>query len=424
MVLAVVGGALALCGTEAGLRGASVRRVDLQASAAKRKGAGASKGFAPAPRRAAAEPPSCAPLDGFDDLYNWLASNGATRRVAVADFGGLRGAAAVDHIPEGEAVIAIPSHLAVDLGVEGADPLPGALELLRYWRGLVSPDESQGDLVTRARDLAPFLRSIPPPDSKDLTTTDFFSPEELQALQWQPLVAEAEARQQALEGAVAAQGSVDEAELRWARWVILSRVLTVVDTDARLARDARRKLLIPLVDMCNHNLNKVRPGGLGVRLVPRTPGRAGLGHVLSTASLVPLCLQGLTIPPPFPPLGQWNGIPSGRVGGDLKIIAARDIAAGEQVTIQYGGGSLSNDRMLAEYGFVDPAAADLDRAMLSAVARGPDGPALLGREAPLRATSLAEDRDLLQTLAPGSRLWTAVQFRMAMKRALAGQRPL
>mmetsp|Transcript_25789 Transcript_25789/g.86486 ORF Transcript_25789/g.86486 Transcript_25789/m.86486 type:complete len:153 (-) Transcript_25789:46-504(-) len=119
---------------------------------------------------------------------------------------------------------------------------------------------------------------------------------------------------------------------------------------------------------------------------------------------------------------QWNGIPSGRVGGNLKIIAARDIRRGEQVTIQYGAGMLSNDRMVAEYGFVDAAAAELDVQMLRRAARGPDAQSLVGPGAPLRATSVADDQALLKDASaclPGSRMATAVAFRLALKKALA-----
>lgn len=235
-------------------------------------------------------------LKGYEALYAWLDAGGASRRVAIADFAGLRGVMATEAIRQGEAIIAVPSTLALDLGVDGSDPLPAARAFLRAWQALRSA-RAGGTADSHALALAPFFDAIPPLDSADVCTPDFFSADELALLQWPPLQAEAAARARALQEAAEAAreaGELAHADgdagvqlLNWARWVVLSRVLTVQDalpppSSLAPARPAR-KLLIPLVDMCNHHLTKA------------------------------------------------NGIPSGRVGGDLKIIAARDIAIGEQV---------------------------------------------------------------------------------------------
>lgn len=409
------------------------RMVSLAAKKPSKAAAGGARGFGAQTSAAAAAPGAAAvPLAGYEALYAWLEAGGASRRVAIADFAGLRGVMATEDIAKGEAAISLPSALAVDLGADASDPLPAARAFVRAWQAMQAARAggvSAGSAP--ALGLAPFLDAIPPLGAADVSTPDFFSGAELRQLQWPPLEAEVAERARALRAAADAARAAGElggadAEgglrlLNWARWVVLSRVLTVQDalpTSALEHARPARKLLIPLVDMCNHHLSRA------------------------------------------------NGIPSGRVGGDLKIVAARDIARGEQVCacppcarpwphhasarpaahphpprarpspvpqvyIQYGGGSLSNDRLLAEYGFVDgsPPALQLDVQMLARALRAarPPGAGADGSPPPplptaaLAATTLGQDERLLADAGacpPGSRLAAAVRFRAALKRAL------
>merc|ERR1719353_2169341 len=172
---------------------------------------------------------------------------------------------------------------------------------------------------------------IPSADSGDCTTTDFFSPEELGLLQCPLVEAETRARGDILQGALERarrridSPSFDEPALRWATWVVVSRVLTVQGDPSELMP---HKLLIPLIDMFNHH-----------------PGSKGAAQVLS----------GRAVP-----------------GGSLRIVAGRDIPAGEQVFIQYGGGAIGSDRFLQDYGFLDrflpggatPASVEFDEAIV------------------------------------------------------------
>jgi hypothetical protein len=270
----------------------------------KAKAKSAGKGFgAPAAGAAAAAPPQ--PLAGYESFYAWLDAAGTTRRVAIANFGGLRGVMASEDIAEGEPIISVPSALAIDLGVEGEDPLPAARAFLRIWQSLQAArargaSAQLSSAERSALQLGPFIDAIPPLDSPDLSTPDFFAEGELAALQWPLLEADVEQRARALRdaadealasGELAAGGDASAVvrQLNWARWVVLSRVLTVQDAlpvgAAYGAPRAARKLLIPLIDMCNHHASR------------------------------------------------WNGIPSGRVGGGLSIIAATRISKGEQVRI-------------------------------------------------------------------------------------------
>ncbi|KAJ1634058.1 hypothetical protein T492DRAFT_865697, partial [Pavlovales sp. CCMP2436] len=108
-------------------------------------------------------------LAGYETLYAWLDAGGATRRVTIADFDGLRGVVATEPIAKGEAVISVPSALAIDLGVESAQA-----------RGPGEPCSAAEEGALR---ISPFLKAIPPIGSPDLSTPDFFTPEELAELQ-------------------------------------------------------------------------------------------------------------------------------------------------------------------------------------------------------------------------------------------------
>jgi len=287
----------------------------------------------------------------YDRLYEWLRSSSHTnlRKVAVADFDGLRGVMALQPIAKGEEIVSIPAEFAVDLGSESANPLPAAVRMLQ---------EKRADGGHRAV----YWELLPQPGSPDLCTADFFSEEELQMLQWPPLLEETSDRSAGLQRAVAAAESggggaaaFELQELRWAVWTVLSRVLTVLSPDG-----SGHKLLIPFMDMFNH--------------------RAGCKHYLT-----------------------------GRTDGRLRLVAGEPVAAGEQVHILYGTEATSNAELLGHYGFVDPGAAAADRALVRA---HPEAVAAL------RATTVAEDRALLDS--EDMRPYTeqlALRFRIAMKKA-------
>ena len=85
--------------------------------------------------------------------------------------------------------------------------------------------------------------------------------------------------------------------LKYATWLITSRVLNVQGY----------RLLIPFIDMCNHNRHS-------------------------------------------------TNVPTGAVGGDLKIKAGSDCAdinPGDEIAICYEGNVGGNDRFVQDYGFLD-----------------------------------------------------------------------
>ena len=115
---------------------------------------------------------------------------------------------------------------------------------------------------------------------------------------------------------------VTEEHLRWAVWLVTSRILTV---QGEQNTGESYRLMIPLIDMCNHDRASV--------------------HVLT----------GRAVP-----------------GGRLKILAGETVEAGSQVNIPYGGGVAGNDRFIQDYGILD--ATDGGFAFdVVAKARGPAG---------------------------------------------------
>jgi len=335
----------------------------------------------------------------YGALYAWLGTSPLTnlRKVAVADFDGLRGVMAMQDIGKGEEIVAIPATFAVDLGADGADAINAAQRLLATRAAELAPAyEPDEDELDQTEDVMPsspraaYWATLPPPDSADLCTPAFFKEEELAMLQWPPLVAETRQRAKQIrnaiggdegdegggQGGVAESGAESEAELsetrwlEWATWAVLSRVLTVQGppNGGGLGGGAPvgRKLLIPFIDMFNH--------------------RAGTKHYLT-----------------------------GRTDGMLKVVAGAPVRAGEQIFILYGVDSTSNQEFVSHYGFHDPSAtaATADRALVRA--RRDE----LGE---LSSTSEAEDEAALAaTPPPPYHHQLALRLRLSLKRAAAAE---
>ena len=94
-----------------------------------------------------------------------------------------------------------------------------------------------------------------------------------------------------------------ESHLQWASWIITSRVLTVQGPpESGIAN----RLLIPLIDMCNHDRDSP--------------------HILTGRAMT---------------------------GATLKVVAGVDVKAGDAINISYGGSVEGNDRFIQDYGFLD-----------------------------------------------------------------------
>jgi hypothetical protein len=181
--------------------------------------------------------------------------------------------------------------------------------------------------------------------------------------------------------------AVTEEHLRWAVWLVTSRVLTV---QGEAGTGESFRVMIPLIDMCNHDRSS------------------------------PHILTGRAVP-----------------GGTLKVVAGKKIEMGEQINIVYGGGVSGNDRFIQDYGFIDNfcngQADDISAKILLGKARILEGSGARGgrptfmpedeREIALAAlsqTTLADDMSLLaeksSEMADDVRI--ALEFRIGVKQAL------
>lgn len=340
-------------------------------------------------------------------LYDYLERVGAgsnLKRVGLGRFPlgddgttTIRGVVALRPIKKGEVIIGVPYEAALNLGAEGSDPTLPASSLLERVCGAASSTD------------APYLDTLPAYDDDDddgkgpydhLGSTDFFSDEALEELQFPTVRDETLRRRADAASRSAADAASREADgapplawrdgatpvaarhLAWAAWLVTSRVLTVQGpADDLRGVGAAFRLMIPLVDMCNHDRDSV--------------------HVLT----------GRAEP-----------------GGTLKVVAGSAVEAGEQINICYGGGVAGNDRFLQDYGFLDwnPAAYDIVAKQLLGTTRAAEKRTTAAeRETVLRTLETTTVEDDEARLAAGGLpedVRTAVEFRIGVKKALARAR--
>ena len=233
----------------------------------------------------------------------------------------LRGVIALRDIPKGEGIIEIPYEMAIDLGRESADPtLPATTLLQKYCTWRSKSDGPPGD-----KEYGDYFAMLPTDDH--LGSTDFFSDTALEMLQSPSIVEETMSRRELVKARYERDvepmaqmssnlyrwesGDTDDdsnkiatqSHLQWASWIITSRVLTVQGPPES---NTANRLLIPLIDMCNHDRDSP--------------------HVLTGRAMS---------------------------GGMLKVVAGIDVKKGDQINIGYGGGVEGNDRFIQDYGFLD-----------------------------------------------------------------------
>ena len=330
-------------------------------------------------------------------FYDYLEQQGAgdnLKRCALGYFllpntdVSLRGVVAMRDLKKGDVIITIPYEVAINLGPEGEDPTGPALEFLRDYCEVLGNEGSQSKNGKRSD----YYKMLPAFKGEDcLGSTDFFSEESLDALQSNTVKEETLKRrervkrrfEQEVDGNFPAwiDGTpVTKEHLQWAVWLVTSRVLTV-QGDAGEGRSY--KLLIPFLDMCNHD-----------RTSP---------HVLT-----------------------GRAVPS----GELKVVAGAAVKAGEQINICYGGGVAGNDRFIQDYGFLDPHKDGFDivaqqllgkRRILEGANAGKTMLEADREEAIrlLRSTSTAEDSSLLETASRVGGLRSAIEYRLGVKKALS-----
>eukprot|EP00593_Proboscia_inermis_P017175 CAMPEP_0171307268 /NCGR_PEP_ID=MMETSP0816-20121228/17280_1 /TAXON_ID=420281 /ORGANISM="Proboscia inermis, Strain CCAP1064/1" /LENGTH=420 /DNA_ID=CAMNT_0011789325 /DNA_START=212 /DNA_END=1474 /DNA_ORIENTATION=+ len=301
----------------------------------------------------------------------------------------IRGVVALNSIAKGEVILGIPYEMALNLGKESSDPTLPAYTLLQE----ICKDNNSRE---------PYIQMLPEFNGSDcLGSTDFFGDAALEALQ-HPMIQE-ETLERRSNTAARFERDVEpllsglsdgklftlpdgtpatERVLAWAVWLITSRVLTVQGPIPERGSPVGYRLMIPLLDMCNHDR--------------KSP------HVLT----------GRAEP-----------------GGLLKIIAGRDVEVGEQINICYGGGVAGNDRFIQDYGFLDDVeeAYDITAKQLKGmlpVMEGNGGSAYDRVETieALEDTTVEEDEVELAALGEQTGVEdvkSAIAFRIGLKKALA-----
>ncbi|KAI2499867.1 hypothetical protein MHU86_14605 [Fragilaria crotonensis] len=325
-------------------------------------------------------------------FYDFLEKNGAgdnLKRAALGYFPlpdgtQLRGVVALRDMKKGDVMIRIPYEIAINLGLEGEDPtMPGLSLLKQYCNAMNGVDEPNGV------DHTPYYRMLPEYKGSDcLGSTDFFSDEALEALQAPMVVTETlKRRERTKKGFESIEGPattwidgepMTEQHLRWAVWLITSRVLTVAGPEEE---NRSYRLMIPFLDMCNHDRSS------------------------------PHVLTGRAVP-----------------GGELKVVAGAPVQAGEQINICYGGGVAGNDRFLQDYGFLDSDVAFnivaqqllgkkriLEGANAGRTISSVDRDVAIER---LRMTSMLQDQDLLEKETDPA-VKSAILYRLGVKKALS-----
>lgn len=270
--------------------------------------------------------------------------------VARSKATGLRGLVALKPFKKNDIIISIPYESAIDLteaaGVEILDPFQAGLALLR----LLSDENVQ-------KRYRPYFDSLPKKGDSDVeSSTLFWDRSELDLLQF-PLAKAETLRRQTRIKEMADSAGVDEGDLRWAVWIVFSRVLSLEDAEGKV-----RQVLIPYFDFANH--------------------KSGSKH-----------------------------IPSGRaaLGSQLKLIAGEDIPVGDDIVFSYGAGMTSSDHLLQDYGFLEPSGtAQSDKILLAKLPNS--------YKEGLKDTSIQEDEAALQgeDLSPKARL--AIEFRLHLKK--------
>jgi len=336
-------------------------------------------------------------LEYYDYIEKGCTEFSNLKRVALAHFSsihpdightkGLRGVVALRPIKKNEIIIQIPYSMSINLGSDRTDVTVAALNLLRS----LCQYQSTSSMTTIFKSL-PSLNGV---DCKG--STDFFSMKALDALQFPPILKETLLRRENVRSRFEAQvqpktlllgndaeestllvlpdgSNVTEDHLRWAVWLVASRVITVQGpSDDEFTTPSCYKLLIPLIDMCNHDRNSP--------------------HILSGRATT---------------------------GGTLKIVAGCNIAAGDEITICYGGGVEGNDRFIQDYGFLDNHVDSFNIVARMLLAKGKfsssEIKSILER---FRESTIEEDEAELSKLELEADIRSAIQFRLGVKKALA-----
>jgi hypothetical protein len=294
---------------------------------------------------------------------------------------GMRGLYARDNFQAGEFLCAIPflTTLVVQDDQVGENSTTNDAE-----RGLLF---LQNYIDVMPEKWKPYLQCLPQPDDHGMgglfdPTPDFFSTEDMDALELPLVIDAARKRKEEIQTLVAEQQQkgvvVDRNALQFATWLVKSRSFSVIrlkpdPLDASKKTIYTRSVMIPLLDMINHASNNNPNAEL---------------QVIETKA---------------------------DEESFYALQATRPIAAKEEITISYGTGQESSVELFLNYGFV-PDQNSHDVAFLRSESEKDNNTNGL-THSDKWTTTLEEDEDLKKAAPVGSTFRRILDFRIQMKRA-------
>ncbi|CAM6007064.1 unnamed protein product [Sphagnum balticum] len=256
-----------------------------------------------------------------EDLVQWVRQQGGRLLPAVhlqrQNVRGDLGLVATEAVQSGESLIALPPHILLSLPID--EPALAALAQ-RVPEKLWAMKLGLKLLAERAKKHSfwwPYIHKLP----ERFRMPVFFSGDEIQQLQYPPIIHQVKKRCEFLlqfaaediPNIIRDRGNdkhpfggqqVDASALGWAMAAVSSRAFCV-----KQSGESGCPSLLPLVDMCNHSF---------------TPTARLVQHHTSSAQLLPF----------------------------LEVVAQQDLERGDALLLDYG--PLSNDILLLDYGFVIP----------------------------------------------------------------------
>lgn len=314
--------------------------------------------------------------DSTQDLIKFLVSQ-KSRGIGTEDCGneigfhretGIRGLYATKNFKKGEIICRIPSDCALALSDPqmGGDDVPTIAHGGRNYILLYQDDAKACKLW------APYLNTLPTEEANFDATPDYYSDEEVEALEFPRFVESAKTRKQQIQDLAEKEG-MTFSDLQFATWLVSSRSFQISISNEPEAAGAGSvasvqksiRVLLPYLDMINHNSNEANAE---LHLIDPEKDEA------------------------------W-----------FAIRATRPIKAGKEVTIAYGTGVDSSFDLLLNYGFVP----DDNKIDAMVVKKGGEGSieSLEGW-----STTLEEDEKALEGEITGN-MGNVLKFRTVMKRS-------
>ena len=279
----------------------------------------------------------------------------------------IRGLFATKSFKKGEVICKIPSDLALAL----SNPELGGSDAPNVaFGGRNFLDMYQNHNVA-SKTWAPYLNTLPTKDQHFDASPDFFTDEEIDALEFPRAIQGAKTRLNEI-AEICAEYDIDFNELQFATWLVASRSFQISidaggptpDGENLVSKPSKTiRVMVPFIDMINHS----EGANAEVHIIDPEKDEA------------------------------W-----------FSIRAQRPIKAGKEITIAYGTGYDTSYTLLQNYGFV----ADKNKIDTMMLKKGGDG-VIEGLDG--WSTTLEEDQNALQSSTLSSNMKKVLQFRCKMK---------